>query len=270
MITCSIVTYHNDHDELKKAMDSFLNTELEVKLYISDNSSNNDIKELCSDKRIEYIYNNSNPGFGSGHNIAIRRAINDGSDYHLVLNPDIYFDKGVIENIYNFMSGNSTIGLLMPKVIYPDGEMQYLCKLLPTPLDWFIRRILPLRFIKNQIDYIFEMRFTDYNRIMEVPFLSGCFMFFNLKALKEIGLFDENIFMYCEDIDITRRVFASQYKSIYYPYVTIIHNHKGGSKTSKKLLFEAIKSSIYYFNKWGWFFDNERIIINKKITGQYK
>ena len=58
MITASIVTYHNSFEDLEAVINSFLNTDLDVKLYISDNSSDKEIESLCKDKRIEYIYNN--------------------------------------------------------------------------------------------------------------------------------------------------------------------------------------------------------------------
>ena len=75
---------------LQNVILSFLNTDLNVKLYIVDNSPTDEIQKLCKDKRIKYIFNNANIGFGAGHNIAIKKSLNL-SKYHLVLNPDIYF-----------------------------------------------------------------------------------------------------------------------------------------------------------------------------------
>jgi len=135
-VNASIVLYHNNKEQLTKAINSFLNTSLDVKLYLVDNSSNDDLKVLGEmDSRIEYIFNNANLGYGSAHNIAIKKSIESGVPYHLVLNPDVYFNSGVIEALYNYMQSNPDVGLIMPKVLYPDGSIQYLCKLLPTPFD---------------------------------------------------------------------------------------------------------------------------------------
>ncbi|MCD7932675.1 MAG: hypothetical protein LUH15_15715 [Tannerellaceae bacterium] len=106
--------------------------------------------------------------------------------------------------------------------------------------------------IREQIDYRFEMRFTDYNQIMNVPYLSGCFMFLRTSVIKEIGLFDEHIFMYCEDTDLNRRIYQ-KYKTIYYPDVSIVHNFEKGSHKNIRLLWIHIKAAVYYLNKWGWF-----------------
>jgi hypothetical protein len=129
-INASIVLYHNKKEQLLKAINSFLNTFLDVKLYLVDNSSNDDLKELCKlDDRIEYIFNNENLGYGTAHNIAMRKSIVDGVLYHLVLNPDIYFEQGVLEKLFSYMEKKKDIGNIIPQVRYPNGEVQYLCKL---------------------------------------------------------------------------------------------------------------------------------------------
>ena len=100
----------------------------------------------------------------------------------------------------------------------------------------------------------------------------GCFMFLRMKAIENVGMFDENIFMYTEDIDLTRRI-HNLYKTISWPEVTIIHAHKRGSYKNKKLLKIHIISAIKYFNKWGWIFDKERRNWNHTILkelGYYK
>jgi GT2 family glycosyltransferase len=263
-ITCCIVLYKNDILMLQNAINSFLNTNLDLKIYLVDNSPTDELKSLVTDPRIEYYHNPSNPGFGAAHNIAIQKAFDIEAKYHLVLNPDIYFDKGTIEKIIQFMDINKQIGNLMPKVFYPDGSIQYLCKLLPTPYDWIGRRFNPFKKMVNSRNEIFELRFTKYNKIMEAPYLSGCFMFLRLDAIKKIGFFDENIFMYGEETDLCRRLNIGGFKTIFYPYATITHVFEKGSHKSWKLTWIGIKSAIYYFNKWGWFFDRDRKRINKE------
>lgn len=272
-INASIVLYHNKKEQLIKAINSFLNTSLDVKLYLVDNSTTDQLKELANiDKRIEYIFNSTNLGYGKAHNIAIRKSIEDGVPYHLVLNPDVYFEPGVLEKLYEFMEQNKDVGLAMPKVLYPDGSIQYLCKILPNPFDLFGRRFLNFGLFKKVVErrnYIYELRFTGYNKIMNVPYLSGCFMFLRTGALKEVGSFGERFFMYLEDTDLSRRIHG-KYKTIYYPEVKIIHEYGKESYKNKKLLKYHIKSALYYFNMYGWFFDDERQRINKNIINKLK
>lgn len=270
-ISGAIVLFNNPQEQLLKAINSFLFTNLDVKLYLIDNSPTDKLKCLSEqDARIEYIFNNNNLGFGAGHNIAINLAIKSGSQYHLVLNPDIYHDKGVLESIISFMEINPDIGLVMPKVLYPNGDIQYLAKLLPTPFDFFVRRLMPIKKIKKTLNDKFELRFSGYNLVMDIPYLSGCYMVFKVDLLKKIKGFDENIFMHMEDIDITRRSIQSGSRAVYYPIVSVYHDHEVKSFKNLKTLKIYVRSAFYYFNKWGWFFDKERKLLNEQTINKIR
>jgi GT2 family glycosyltransferase len=269
-ITASIVLYNNNPEQIDSVVSCLLNSKTIKKVYVVDNSPEKiSASTLKLQGKYEYIFTDSNDGYGAGHNIAIKKALALGCKYHLVLNPDITFKKGTIEKIIKFMDMHADVGLLMPKILYPDGSIQFLCKLLPTPFDWILRRFLPIKKYIEKRNNLFELKFSGYNKIMEVPYLSGCFMFFRTDALKKAGLFDENIFMYGEDTDITRRIY-NKYKTIYYPFAEVIHEFHKESYINLRMLIIHIKSAIYYFNKWGWFFDRERRIINKEVLDKIK
>lgn len=267
MLTASIVTYHHSLEEIRKVIDCVLTGKTEI-LYIIDNSLNDALRvvEKISDK-IRYIHN-ANIGYGGAHNIAIRDAMKKGSVYHVVINPDVYFEKGVLEKLAEYMDVNPLVGLVMPKVLYPDGKIQYLCKLLPAPVDLFGRRFCPWESYWVHKNERYELRFTGYDKEMEVPSLSGCFMFMRVSVLAKIGGFDERFFMYAEDLDLCRRI-GQVAKTMYYPEVYIFHEYAKGSYKNRKLLKYHICSVIKYFNKWGWFFDTERSKTNKNALTQY-
>jgi len=266
-INASIVLYHNNREQLKKVINSFFETNLNVQLYLVDNSQTDELKDIVAyDQRIKYIFNNENIGYGAGHNIAIRKSIEQNIKYHLVLNPDLYFKGEIIDKLFSYMNKNDDVGNIMPKILYPNGDNQFLAKLLPTPLDWILRRFLPAKYTQ-EITNKFELRYTGYGHIMNVPFLSGCFMFLRTGALKNVGLFDENIFMYMEDVDLNRRI-HNTYKTLYYPDVEIYHEYERGSHKNFKLLRISIESSVKYFNKWGWIFDSERKKINNTLLNE--
>ena len=255
MITCSIVLYNNDTNILADAITSILNTQQDVFLYLIDNSPTDYLNKLNNKNNIEYIHNPSNPGFGASHNIAIKKSIERNSDYHLVLNPDVYFNSGTLEDILNFMKSHPAIGHLMPKILYPNGQMQYLCKTNPTFFDLFARGFLPgflKRFFKTRLN---KYEYRSYNLediIYDIPYLSGCFMFFRTNTLKKVGFFDEKIFMYLEDADITRR-FLKVSRTVYYPNAIVYHHYAGLTHKKWKYKWITIKSAFTYFNKWGWF-----------------
>jgi GT2 family glycosyltransferase len=191
--------------------------------------------------------------------------MDENIQYHLILNPDIFFKKGVLEELYKYMETHQDVANIMPKVIYPNGDLQYLCKLIPTSFDLFMRRFIPNCSFKRRRQYKFELRKSGYDTIMNVPYLSGCFMFLRTDALKKVGLFDERFFMYGEDVDFSRRL-HEEFKTIYYPKVSIVHDHAQESYKSMKMLWVHIINIIRYFNKWGWFFDKKRGVFNNKVA----
>jgi GT2 family glycosyltransferase len=265
-ITASIVVYKNDLEILSRAVESFLASTTDSQLYLIDNSPTDECRKHFIHPRVEYIFNNKNVGFGAGHNIALKKVLSNGnSAYHIILNPDVYFEVGAVSKLYAFMESDKQVGLITPKVLYPDGRLQPLCKLLPSPFTLFSRRFLQFNpFWINRLNHWYEMRFTGYDKVMEVPFLSGCFMFLRVDSLRQVGLFDERIFLYTEDTDLTRRI-HKHYRTIFFPEAVIYHYNQRGSYKSVVILAYHIFSAIKYFNKWGWFNDSEREDINQRI-----
>ncbi|MFH1309177.1 MAG: glycosyltransferase family 2 protein [Candidatus Omnitrophota bacterium] len=264
-IIASIVAFKNEKDILKKAIESFLRSDLKSYLYVVDNSPTDELRSVCVYEDVEYIFNGNNLGFGAGHNIAIRK-MSERTKYSLVLNPDVYFDKGVLEELFSFMEKNEKIGSVMPKVLYPDGLLQYLCRLLPTPVDLLLRKFNN-KALNRWVNLItkYELRFADYTKTMDVPYLSGCFMFIRSDIFKKVGMFDERFFIYFEDVDLSRRIHML-YRTVYYPKAVIYHGYERGSNKDIGHFKCLVSSAVKYFNKWGWIFDGERKVINKKAV----
>ncbi len=263
-INVSIVRYNQPDLELIGVINAILKSNLVNTIFIIDNSP---VKSHSfSGENIIYHFNNKNLGYGKAHNIAIRQSIANNVPYHIVLNSDIIILENTISRLLDFMESNEDIGLAMPKIVYEDGSIQYLCKMLSTPFDLLGRRFLvgPLAKLYSKRLYKYELRHKDYESQMDVPNLSGCFMFIRTAILKSSGLFDDRFFMYLEDIDLTRRI--NQYsRTVYFPEAKVIHSYAKGSYKNPKLLFYHIRSAIKYFNKWGWIFDANRKNINIKL-----
>jgi GT2 family glycosyltransferase len=267
-LTISIVLYKTSIADVKQciaSLDCFFGN---AYIYIVDNSPADTLwNKFFVKLPHEYIHLPRNPGFGAAHNVAIRKAQILGSKYHLVLNADISFCEDVLTPMLNYMEMNPQIGHMMPKILNPDGTIQRLCKLVPSPVDLILRRFTGKK-SKEANNYLFELHESTYNKVMFVPYLSGCFMLLRQSALKEIGLFDERFFMYPEDIDLTRRM-AERYDTIFFPSVSVVHEHGAASYKSFKMLFIHIFNIIKYFNKWGWYNDPVRTFLNKKTLSQF-
>lgn len=265
MVTASVVLYNTEYMLFKELLQSYAPSNGR-RLYIIDNSKERtSYCESIEDENIRYFFNGKNIGYGAAHNIGIQQAIDDKSDYHIILNPDIKFNSSIVEALISYADVHRDVVYMLPKVIYPDGTIQLLCKLLPTPFDLLMRRFLPcIGFVKRRNDRYVLSSF-GYDRIINPPCLSGCFMFLRTDTLREYGLrFDERFFMYCEDFDLIRRLHRVG-KTVFYPDVQIVHRHERSSYKSWKMLAVHIKSACMYFNKYGWFIDNERRYMNRQI-----
>lgn len=266
-LTVSVVLFYTDEDEILNIIEIIAKSDLRIKLFFIDNSPNrNSEKVVKTSDDIVYINTDENLGFGKAHNIAINYA-KDNSDYHLILNADVDFDHAILNSMIKYMAANKDIGLMAPKVLNPDGSLQYTARLLPTPFYLIFRRFMPINSIKKRLNQKYELKAFNLMNPIEVPFFIGCFLLIKTSILDKIEGYDKRYFMYMEDIDLVRRI-HQHYKTVYYPLCSIIHKHGKGSYNNKKLLKYHLKSSIQYFNKWGWFFDKQRKKTNDKILSQ--
>ena len=266
MLNVSIVTYCPDWPgEVLPLVEELLKVQALHRVYIVDNSP--EPFAIRVSDRVQYIHTGKNLGYGKAYNIAIRESIYDQVPLHLVMNSDILVKAEDIDTLCAFVLSQPAVGHLMPRVVNPDGELQHLCKMLPTPLDVFGRRFLPAAWMRKR-NARYELHDADYSRPMNVPYLSGCFMLLRTEAVQKARLFDERYFMYPEDIDLTRTIHRD-YLTLYYPAVTIVHNHKKASYQSWRMLWVHIVNMCRYFNKWGWLFDAERRQFNTETERSY-
>lgn len=262
-IAASIVAYKNNPVIVNNAIKSFLDTNLEVAILIIDNSPTDTLKEsLVQDERVFYKFNGNNVGFSKAHNQGIR-FFKDLCKYFLVLNPDVYFNGTTLSTLYSYLEIHSDTGLIAPKVLYPNGDIQTSRRLIPSPIDLFIRRLPFVKSLFSKRTELNEYSNCDSNAIIEVPFLLGCFMLFRTSAIDKIGMFDERYFVYLEDVDICRRI-GTKYKVVYHGQTKIYHLYQRASSNSFYMLLLHTVSMVKYFNKWGWLYDEERKKINRQ------
>jgi GT2 family glycosyltransferase len=264
LITASIVTYKNDIDEILDLCTSIFNYYSNISIYIINNDCDVKYDRVDFDSRIYYIQNKNNIGFGAAHNIALKESLRLGSSFHFIINPDVILRENVITKMIKSMNDDKTIGLMMPNILNEDGTIQYLPKLLPNPLSIILRKINPILPLFDSYMNKYELRGGAMNEIQDVAIVSGCFSLLSREAIEKVGMYDEKYFLYFEDWDLSRRI-AMNYRTVVYNSVSIIHKYNSGANKNSRLFIIFIQSALIYFFKWGFFFDSERIIINKKI-----
>ena len=245
MITASIVLFKNNLETLQKTVDSFLKTPLEKKLYLIDNSPSNQLKKHFKQQEITYIFVGNNVGFGKGHNLVLDKI---KSDFHLILNPDVSFSSAVIPALIEELKNDVNVSFITPKVLYPNKELQFVCRKHPTFFDLINRK---LKITTKQIENN-EYRNQDLEKSFYPAFIHGCFMLFKTADFKQLQGFDERYFLYMEDADLCRKIQKTNKKILYFPNVEIIHQHQKGSSKSIKLFLYHLSSAFKYFIKWGF------------------
>ncbi|HWM69759.1 MAG TPA: glycosyltransferase family 2 protein [Steroidobacteraceae bacterium] len=259
----SIVLYRTDPAEIANAIRQFLEVPLKTHLCVIDNSPTPVQLPPCDPARVSYYFANANLGYGRAHNIAVRAA-KDRARYNLVMNTDITYEPGTVLRLVDVMDSSPRVGLTGPKVLYPDGTLQYVCRLLPTPANLFLRRFLPWASMTQRADELYELRWWDHASVANIPYFQGSFMLLRTPLCNAIGGFDERFFLYGEDIDLTRRIHQVA-QTLYIPDARITHEYRRYSNHSLRGTWHGVLNNCRYFNKWGWFFDRERKIINEQV-----
>ncbi len=247
MVSGSIVTYNNISTIAKTLETIFTQTkDIDFKLYIVDNGSSDGTPEFIEKNypQVSVIRSEKNVGFGAGHNIVINSV---DSSYHAIINPDIVLKENVIKKMVDYMEENTDIGLLSPRICFPDGRDQILGKRNPR-----IKYLVASRLRGDEPGKLlreYAMLDCDLSKPVQIENATGCFMLLRTDVLKKIGGFDDGYFMYFEDADLARRVNEVS-KCIYYPDAIVNHVWGRESKRNLKLMCIHIESMFRYFRKW--------------------
>lgn len=261
-VCVSFVLFGCDPEEIERAIAQAQASPLAVHVVLIDNSQPPLDLEFARRPGVSVVTTHANLGYGRGHNIALA-ASKGRCRYNLVMNTDLLMEPDVLPDMVAFMDAHPDVGLAMPKVRYPDGSLQHLCRLLPTPIDLLGRRFFAkTRWAKTRNER-YEFHGWNYDSVAEFPFLSGCFMLIRRAVLDSVGYFDERYFLYAEDVDLSRRIHAVA-RTLYVPMQSVVHEYRSQSRPSLRRLSYAAVSLIRYFTKWGWIYDPERDRVNRR------
>ncbi|CAH0444361.1 glycosyltransferase family 2 protein [Ralstonia syzygii] len=264
-ITASIVLYNNPIDQIRHCIES-MQADARVHVLLVDNSEKKGGYAGLVAENVDILDAPGNVGFGRGHNLVLGRLAALRSEVHLVVNPDIAAKAGCVQALADVLSQRKDVALVGPRVVSPDGALYRSCKLLPTPWNLFARRFAP-RQLYAAADARYELQAFDYDRELQLHNLSGAFLAFRAEAFTALEGFDPRYFMYLEDVDICRRA-SSLGAVIFLPGAEVVHEHGKGSYRSWRLLREHIRSAILYFNRFGWFVDAERRLLNRETLAR--
>ena len=248
-----IVNYHHSHmlaDCLESVYRTITKTRFEI--IIVDNSSKDDGLELILKRYPEtrFINNRENVGFARANNQGVKIA---SGDFLLFLNPDTIMTEGAIESMLGYIQSDSSVGILGPKVLNSDKTIQYSCRRFPTVWSGLFNRysLMTRLFPNNRFSRHYLMLDYDHNSIRSVDWVSGCCMMMPVSTFKKANGFDENYFLFIEDVDLCQIVKNKGLLVIYFPHAKIFHKiSSSNSRSTSQAIIKRHQGMIYYNRKY--------------------
>jgi GT2 family glycosyltransferase len=194
------------------------------------------------------IHNETNLGFAKANNIGIKHS---KGRYVCLINSDIILHTDCVGLMHAYMEQNPGVGVLGPKVHNTDGTLQYTCSGFPTIWNSLSRALaLDALFPKSKLFGGQLMTFWSHDTVRAVDVLSGMFLMVRRESLNEVGLLDENFFMYAEDRDWCMRFRKKGWKVVYFPEASAVHH--GGASAARapiKFFLELQRANLRYWKK---------------------
>jgi len=222
-----------------------------AEVFVVDNNSADNSVAMVRARFPEVILleNKDNPGFSKANNQALRLAT---GQYQLLLNPDTLVEEDTFRLCCEFMDAHPRCGGLGVQML--DGQGHFLPESkrgLPTPAVAFYKMFgLAQFFPKSRTFGRYHLGFLDKEQAHAIEVLSGAFMLLRQAALAQVGLLDEDYFMYGEDIDLSYRLTQGGWHNWYFPGTRIIH-YKGEStkRTSVNYVFVFYRAMVIFAQK---------------------
>jgi len=204
-------------------------------IIIIDNASDDGSVEVIKDKfpTIKLIVNKTNVGFGSANNQGLTIA---KGKYILFINPDCIVSEDTFDNMISFFESHPECGLAGCKILNSDGTLQLACRRsFPGPWTSFTKVTgLSNLFPASRIFARYNLTYLDENKTYEVDAVSGSFMMIRKEVYDKVGGFDEQFFMYGEDLDLCYRIQKAGFK-VFYVHTTQVIHYKGESTKRSNL-----------------------------------
>jgi GT2 family glycosyltransferase len=196
---------------------------------------------------VRLLVSECNLGFAKGHNQLARHA---RGRYLLILNPDTVVTLGALTRLVRFADSHPEAGIVGPKLLNPDGSLQYSCRRFPNPVAAIFRNTpLGRLFPQNRYTRDYLMLDWDHNSVREVDWVSGAAMLVRREGFMQLGGFDEQFFIYVEDVDLCYRAWQAGWKVLYYPEAVIIHAIGRSTDLVANKMIITFHQSMYKFYK---------------------
>jgi GT2 family glycosyltransferase len=250
-ISIIIVSWNARH-HLWNCLESIRETggSLVRQVIVVDNASTDGSPEMVSElfPEVTLIRLSENLGFARANNLGLKRA---SGNYLALVNSDVIVHKECFARLVEFLENHHEVGLVGPKILGADGQLQRTCRQLPTLWNTLCRTLVLDSLFPNHPWFSGrEMRHWNHENQADVEVLSGCFWLARREAVEKVGGLDERFFFYAEDVDWCKRFHDTNWKVVFVPQATATH-FGGGSSSNAPLRYsiEMLRANLIYWNK---------------------
>jgi N-acetylglucosaminyl-diphospho-decaprenol L-rhamnosyltransferase len=253
-----VIVSYNTRELLHGCLTSVISTlrsRLQYEVLVVDNASTDGSATMVQDAfpQVRLLINKENRGFAAANNQAIERS---GGRHVILLNPDTVVREGVLERMVTFLDEHSQVGVVGPKLLYPDGSFQHSAFTFPT-LPMIFLDFFPVnhRLTNSRLNGRYPRASYDVGGPFPVDHPLGAGLMVRRKAIEDVGLLDEGFFMYCEEIDWCMRVKKAGWEIYCFPQAEIVHFVGQSTTQSRDEMFVQLHRSRYrlyekHYNRW--------------------
>lgn len=255
-----IILNYNSPEDAKKCITSIKGQDyIDYKIYLVDNNSSDRsrdifIEEYSGDGSVELIFLEANKGYSYGNNVGIRRAIADDVNNIIITNPDIIFCQGALKELVNTFSNNTKVSVVCPQIMNSTECGFKASNHIYTTYDFS-------DYIKNGISRLLKIKPKQKSVVIEngrQPLSefsgmgSGCCFAITKDCITAIGCFEEEMFLYYEELVLAAKLINNNYLSAVSYNSIVIHNHTCSTKNAQsyKGRFSLCHSLLYYWTNY--------------------
>ena len=240
----------NTRKDLQACLQSLdeVRDEVAFEVIVVDNASTDGSPEMVESDFpwVRLMRMPTNLYFTGAHNraLSVRNA-----PHAFLLNSDTVVYKGALRTLVDYSLAHPEAGVLGPKLLNPDGSLQFSCRRFPNPMAALFRNtIFGRMFPNNRFTRDYLMTDWKHEEPREVDWVSGAAVFVTQEAMERVGFLDPNYYMYCEDVDWCYRINKAGFKVMYVPQARVMHAiGRSTDQAAKKMLLRFHASMLRFY-----------------------
>jgi N-acetylglucosaminyl-diphospho-decaprenol L-rhamnosyltransferase len=221
----AIIINRNTGDFLRTCLASITEQEFNggISLWVVDNGSTDGSQEMVLSEfpDANLVWNEKNVGYARACNQGARHT---DTPFLFFMNSDTVLTAGTTQELVDYFEENPRAGVLGPRILNSDGSLQYSCREFPSVMDAFLHAFVGLFSAKNPASARYKKTDWEHEDEAEVDWVSGCFIAVRRETFNALGGFDENYYMYVEDVDLCWRSWVAGWSVHYLPRGDVYHH----------------------------------------------